>query len=298
MMIGIGVIVLVLIGGLFFLNKGGSGSGGSRAAVSSTQPVVVALQAIPQGTTLMAGQPLNTFFTTEQVPPSLVPFGAYTSVSQIDNVLKSAGCNPAGVAGCRGQVTTTQTIYQKMPVVSGMFSTLGQYRTQAGPAFQIPYGYVAQTISLSAANSVQGAIQPGDDIDIIASLTSLENTGANSSNVPKQTQYALNDIRVIGINGPPPAPPTISANGKTSSSSSASTAPATDTTSGGSLTVLVRYQQALIIQHMKDFGGTWSMSVVLRSSKETDIPHFRTLPVFGNWFFTKQDNHFDYKSPY
>jgi hypothetical protein len=60
----------------------------------------------------------------------------------------------------------------------------------------------------------------------------------------------------------------------------------------------VRYQQALVIQHLKDFGGSWTMSVVLRSSKETDIPHFRTLPVFGNWFFTKQENHFDYKPPY
>jgi Flp pilus assembly protein CpaB len=231
------------------------------------------------------------------VPQNLVPFGAYTSVSQLDQLLKSAGCNPSNNPGCRGQVTTTQTIYQKMPVVSGMFSTLGQFRTQAGPAFQIPYGYVAQTIPLTPANSVQGAIQPGDDVDIIGSLTSLENTSGSNNYVPKQTQYVLNDVRVIGVNGPPPSPPTISATGKVSSSTSSSTT-TSDAGAGGSLTVLVRYQQALILQHMKDFAGTWTMSVVLRSSKETDIPHFRTLPVFLNWFFNKQENHFDYKPPY
>ena len=67
---------------------------------------------------------------------------------------------------------------------------------------------------------------------------------------------------------------------------------------GGTLVLLVRYQQALIIQHLKDFGGSWTISAVLRSAKETDIPHFKTIPVTARWFFVKQDNKFDFTNPY
>lgn len=288
MMIGIGVIVLVLAGGLFFLNRGGS-SGGSTASTPSSS-VVVALQSVPQGTTFTAGQPLNTFFTVKQVPKTVVPFGAYTSLSQLNDYMKSTGCQPTQNVGCRSTITTTQTIYQNLPVVAGMFSSLGQFRVAAGPAFQIPYGYVGMSISLNDVNSVSGSIQPGDDVDLIASYTGGEST---SDAKLKQTQYVMNDLRVIGVGGPPPAPAAPTAAGKPSAVS-----PTTANTSGGSLMVLVRYQQALVLQHLKDFGGSWTLSAVLRSAKETDIPHFRTTPVSARWFFVKQDNHFDFKLPY
>lgn len=291
MIIGIGVVLLGVVG-YALLNAFSGGS--SKPAATPESQVVVALAPIPQGTTFQAGQPLNTFFGVRNVPKSLVPFGAYTSLNQIQNLINSTGCQPTRAAGCRGNVTVTQTIYQNLPVVSGMFSTLGEFRSQAGPAFQIPYGYVGISVSLTDANSVSGSIQPGDDVDLIASYTNCECQG---NYVPKQTQYALNDIRVIAVNGPPAAP--------SSPASSTSTANKLGQTSnggagsGGSIMLLVRYQQALIIQHLKDFGGSWTMSVVLRSSKETDIPHFKTLPVFANWFFsTKQENHFDWKPAY
>lgn len=288
--IGVVVIVLVLGAGFFFTR----GSGGSKSAGPPEAPVVVALQSIPQGTTFQAGQPLTTFFGVRKVPTSVIPFGAYTDTNQITNLLQSQSCAHNGTTpGCRGTLTTTQTIYQNIPVVSGMFSTLGQYRTSAGPAFQIPYGYVAIGISLSDMNSVSGSIQPGDDVDLMASFTGSE---ANQKmKPPTQTQYVLNDLRVIGVNGPPPTPST---NTGTSSTSSSSSSSASSSGNGGSLLLLVRYQQALIIQHLKDFGGSWTTSVVLRSAKETDIPHFKTLPVTARWFFTKQDNHFDYSDPY
>src|SRR5437588_4550730 len=140
MFIGIGVILIVLVGA-FLLTRSSGGS--SSSAASSGPPsaaVLVALQAIPQGTTFQAGQPLEQFFAVRKVPTSVIPFGAYSSVSQVSNLIRSLGCQPVNSAGCRGQLTVTQTIYQNLPVVSGMFSTLGQFRLSAGPAFQIPYG--------------------------------------------------------------------------------------------------------------------------------------------------------------
>jgi Flp pilus assembly protein CpaB len=291
MIIGVVVIALVL-GGAFFLSRGGKSKGTTATAQS---PVVVALQTIPQGTTLLAGEPLGQFFGVRQVPTTLVPFGSYSNVKQIDKLVQSVGCQPRRIAGCRGQLTVTQTIYQNLPVVSGMFSTLGQFRTAAGPAFQIPYGFVAIAVQFGESNSVLGSINPGDDVDLIASLTSLENKNGGPASTPTQTQYVLNDVRVIGVNGPPPAP-TTSTSSTPSSSANNNSNP--NNGQGGQLILLVRYQQALIIQHLKDFGGSWTMSVVLRSSKETDIPHFKTLPVFARWFFVKQENHFDAASPY
>jgi hypothetical protein len=49
--------------------------------------------------------------------------------------------------------------------------------------------------------------------------------------------------------------------------------------------VLVRYEQALELQHLKDFG--WDISAVLRSAKQQTIPHLKTLPVTDKWFFVK-----------
>lgn len=288
-MVGIGIMLLVLVGG-FLLSRGG---GSKSVAAPQMVPVVVALQAIPQGTNFTVGEPLTQFFGVKPVPRSIVPFGAYTSVDQIANLTRSLGCQPATAAGCRGQLTVTQTIYQNLPVVSGMFSTLGQYRTSAGPAFQVPYGYVAISVSFSAVNSVLNSINAGDDIDLVASLTADENPGKTKP--PPQTQYVMNDLRVIAVNGPPPPP----AGTGTGAPGSTQAAPAsTAAGGGGQLTLLVRYQQALIIQHLKDFGGSWQISAFLRSAKETDIPHFKTVPVTGKWFFVKQSNHFDSKEPY
>lgn len=277
-MIG-GVILIgaVLVLGVFIFGRGG---GGSNSGQQATSPVVVALQAIPQGTTFAAGQPLNQFFGLQKMPSSAIPFGAYTSVNQVSDVVKSAGCQPSGLATCRGEVTTTETIYQGLPIVSGMFSSLGSFRVAAGPAFRIPYGYVGIGISFSDVNSVLNSIQPGDDIDLIASYNGPETHQVST------TQYAMNDLRVIGVGGPPPPPP-----GSTGSSGAASA-------SGGTLLLMVRYQQALLVQHLKDSAGIWTVSAVLRSAKETDIPHFKTLPVTDRWFFVKTSNGFTSRPPY
>ena len=262
---GVVVVVLVLGVGLFLLNRNNGSSTPASVAVT-TVPEVVAIQTIPQGTVFKQGQDLSTFFVVRQAPPSLVPIGAYTSVAQIQALAASTGCSP-GQTGCAPQITTTQTIYQNAPVASGMFSNLGQFRNAAGPSFTIPYGYVGIALNFDPINSVINSIYPGDDIDVIASYHGAAVKGIDAQ---PQTQYVMNDLRVLSVNAPPSAQTGSAAVG------------------GGLLLVLARYQQALVIQHLKDFG--WQLSAVLRSAKETDIPHFKTVPVTDRWFWTKAQN--------
>lgn len=263
-LVGVIIIVVVLGLGLFLSNRGGNSP--AQTAAVTTVPEVVAIQTIPPGTIFKAGQDLSTFFVVRQAPPSLVPVGAYTSVAQIQSLASSTGC-PPGQTGCTAQVTTTQTIYQNGPVASGMFSNLGQFRNAAGPSFTIPYGYVGIALSLDPINSVIGSIFPGDDIDVIASYHGAPIKGINSQ---PQTQYVMDDVRVLSVNTPPSAQTGSAAVG------------------GGTLLVLARFQQALVIQHLKDFG--WQLSAVLRSAKEADIPSFKTLPVTDRWFWKKLQN--------
>jgi len=269
------VIVAVLLIGLFVMSRGGGSSSGSSASV---QPEVVALQTVPQGKVFRSGDSFGQYFTVKQVPSDLVPFGAYSSVQQISALTNTPGCGAVHALGCQGEITTTQTVFQNAPVVAGTFSTLGEYRTGEGPAFAIPYGYVGTAISFGADNAVLGSVNPGDDIDLLASYHPQGATSLSGG----QTQYVLNDVRVLSVNGPPTVPGGTTSGSTTSQSSGSG--------SGGGMVLLVTYQQALEIQHLKDFG--WTLSCVLRSAKETDIKHFKTLPVTDNWFYTEGSNHF------
>ncbi len=293
-----GILVALVLGAAFFMTRGGGsssssapagGTGVAREITGSTTPVVVAVQAIPQGTTLNSAQGLGQYFAVKELPRSIKPTGAYSSVAQIGSLARSS----------QGSLTTTQTIYQNSPVVSGMFSPLGMFRQAASPAFSIPYGYVAIAVNFDAVNSVLGSINAGDLIDIMASYKpagpSLGNArSAPPQNAPGQTQYVLNGLRVLSVNGPGPTPGnTGSTNSSSSSSSSSSAAGSTAgaaATAGGSLLLLARYQQALEIQHLKDFG--WQMSAVLPSAKQSGGQTVKTTPVTDRWFFVKTNTPF------
>ncbi len=274
-----GVVIALVLGIGFLLTRGGSSSGATAA--SATVPIVFAQQTVPAGTTFTATQTLADFFTVKQVPPALAPFGAYHTVAEISALTHPAGCGPVQSAGCDGQITTIAPISQGLPVVSGDFTSLGQYRQTVGPSFAIPFGYVGIAVNFDAANSVLGAISPGDTIDLIASWKG--GLVGTTFKAPGETQYALDNLKVISVN----APPSI---GGSSSSSSTGTTTTAAAANGGTVVLLVRYQQALEIQHLKDFG--WQLSAVLRSAKATNIPHFRTLPITDKWFFSKSANPF------
>src|SRR5947209_2842970 len=158
-LLGVIVVVLVILVGAFFLFRGG-GSSGKATPVVQTKTVVVAAISIPQGTTLNVGTALSTYFTTQSVPVNVVPTSAYASVAQIQQLIASAP---------KHEVVTTQTVFAKAVIVSGMFSTLGQFTLAQGTSFVIPFGYVGIAIAFDPINSVIGSITNGDTIDIITS---------------------------------------------------------------------------------------------------------------------------------
>jgi Flp pilus assembly protein CpaB len=279
----IGVVLMVLIIGAGFMLTSRGGGSSNAGATSASASVVYATQNIPNGTVFKAGEPLDQFFHVRQAPLKDRPLGAYSSLKQISQLLATPGCGPVKAAGCEGQVTTSETIYQNLPVVDGMFTTLGQYRTAVGPSFAIPYGFVAIAIAFDLDNAVLGSIQAGDTIDLIASWKGPKGPG-EPGYPPGVTQYALDDLRVIGVNAPPALPN--SANGTASTTSTGTSS----STAGGGVVLLARYQQALEIQHLKDFG--WTLSCVLRPAKATGILHFRTRPVTNRWFFANSSNPF------
>jgi Flp pilus assembly protein CpaB len=277
-LIGIVIVVIVIVGGLFFLLRGSGSSSSTNGTPVAVVPVtvVVAVQPVPQGTQLTASQ-VNTYFKQTTITGA-VPSDAFSTLNQLTAVISGAP---------NGSVTATQTIYQNSAVVPGMFTTVGLYRTGQTPSFAIPYGYDAEAVSFDTLNSVLGSINAGDAIDIMASFkgktASTGPNGLGSLNPPPQTQFVLTDLRVISVNAPPTTP-----NGGASTTTVSATptpAPATAPAAGGTLLVLVRYQQALELQHLKDFG--WDISAVLRSAKQQTIPHLKTLPVTDKWFFVK-----------
>jgi Flp pilus assembly protein CpaB len=295
-LIGIGVVAVVVVAGLIFFLTRGSGSSASTTAtaatpVTSTQ-IVVALQPIPQGTQLNASQ-VPTYFGVSSVPVADAPPAAYTTLDQIQALMASAPQNT---------VTVTQTIFQKSTVVPGMFSTLGEFRTAPTASFVIPYGYVAVAISFDPINSVLNSISAGDDIDLIGSLKAPTTPCGKAQPVTNpmcglhpeaQTQFVMTDVRVISVNNPPPvtagsapAPAGAGIIGTgTPLPTAVPTATPVATTAGGTLLLLLRYQQALELQHLKDFG--WQLSAVLRSAKQQTLLHLKTLPVTDKWFFVK-----------
>ena len=100
-MIGGILIVLVLGAGFFFSHQGG-GNSSSQASASNTQPVVVAQQTIPQGTVFKQGQSLSDMFAVKQEPTDLVPFGSYTSLSQLTALTHTSGCGPVKAPAATG----------------------------------------------------------------------------------------------------------------------------------------------------------------------------------------------------
>jgi Flp pilus assembly protein CpaB len=175
-----------------------------------------------------------------------------------------------------------------------MFTNLGSTRTNYDISFTLKKGDVAVSLQVSPVNGAAGAIQPGDYVDIISSWlgssASSNGGGEHYKNPPTQTQFVMQNVKVLltgESNG------AIAAGSTTGSGSSS---PSTTSTSGGLLTVELSHQDALALQHLKDFSGSWSTSVVLRSA--SDHGYFHTVPVTAKWYFTKTVTKLQLAMPY
>lgn len=259
------VLTLLSMGGVYVI-----ANSSTKSASSGAVSVLVASREIPVHTIFSSTSDVNTWLTPVMFPSKAVPVGALSDAAAFQRTLLSGG-----------KQATSQTIFANEPVLSSMFTGLGSGRTGYTAAFNLPKNDVAVSMTFSQVNASAGGIQPGDYVDLLASfLPNGGGSGATDKSIgshPSQTQFVLQNLKVLSTG-------TLSPGGATSSSSSG-------TTSGGLMTFEVGYQTALILQHLKDFSGSWATSVVLRSaySKQT----YNTRPVNVNWFFRALRNNFE-----
>ncbi|GEM_PF-3743590 len=259
------VLTIMAMGGVYFI-----ASKASKSAAGGSATVLVAAREVPSHTVFTTSADATTWFKSVQVPASAKPLGAFSSVADFQKRLLASG-----------KQATAETVYQNEPLLPSMFYNLGSARTGVTEAFALKKGDVAVSLQASSVNESAGAIASGDSIDLIASFTGVGTSGGSDHyRAPTQTQYVLQNLKVLAVGPITPGSP----NGSTS-------APAGSSGGNGSLlTVETSHQTALIIQHLKDFPGSWEISAVLRSAYDKGL--FHTRPVTVGWFFGRKENSF------
>jgi Flp pilus assembly protein CpaB len=268
------VLTILAMGGVYFV-----ATSASKSAQGKTVQVMVANRLIPAHTVFTTEADAANWFKVAAFPSSSAPAGAYSSPQDFFNkVLRY------------GKQSNSETIYTDQPAIPAMFTNLGSTRSNYDLSFTLKKGDVAVSLQVSPVNGSAGAIQPGDYIDIISSWLGggSSTTGEHvSKSAPLQTQYTMQNVKVL-LNGP--------SNGAITPTTTPGASTSAGSSSQGLLTVELSHQQALVLQHLKDFSGSWSTSVVLRSAH--DHGAFHTVPVTANWYFTKSSSKLLYKMPY
>lgn len=257
------VLTLVSMIGVYFI-----ANGSSKSASSGTTQVLVAARMIPPHTVFTKPSDAAAWFTVQTVPSTAVPANTFSSVAAF-------GAAELG----QGRVLSVETIFPKEEILGSLFNSLGQRQAYTS-ALSLPKNDVAVSLESTIANESGGAISPGDYVDIVASyLPHGGGTGGgavdNTVTHPPQTQFVLQNIKVVAVGNWVPGTT------ETSVASSGSTM----------LTFAVDRRTALVIQHLKDFGGSWSLSVMLRSAYSSR--QYKTYPVDPTWFFRKLRNNFE-----
>ena len=263
-LLGVALTLLSMVGVYFIAQS-------SSQSAAGTEQVLVATRQIPIHTVFGTTNDVTVWMAPLTVPTSAVPVGAFTS---------SAAFAKSELSG--GRISSAETIYPKEVVLPSMFLGLGKSRTTFTSAFDIPKNDVAISLNATQLDESGGAIQPGDSVDIMASFLpggggsgAADQAPSGNRPPPSQTQFVLQNIKVVALG-------TWTGNGDTA------TAPA-----GGStmLTFVVNRNTSLIIQHLKDFSGSWAVSVVLRSAYSNQ--QYNTSPIDGTYFFAHLRNNFE-----
>lgn len=261
MLLGVTLTIVSMIGVYFIAHSS------SKSAAGSTVSVLVAAQQIPTHTVITTGNDVNNNFKTVSLPASSKPAGSFSGAFAFE----------AQMLNGTKQVTA-ETLYPNEPVLSSMFTNIGSARTGITTAFALKKGQVAVSFQVPLVDESAGAIQPGDNIDIVESyLPRGGGSGPAESSLPSNravTQFALQNLKVLAVGQISGTTPSGSSSSTSSSSSSGSTM----------LTVAVSPQTGLVIQHLKDFAGTWLMSVLLRSA--FDNQQYHTTPIGPTWYFS------------
>jgi pilus assembly protein CpaB len=199
------------------------------SAVSAAPPtregnyVVVARQEIPE-LTLFTGQNVDQLLMMLAVPADAVPASALTQPSE-----------------AIGKTATNRLVPREIVTTDRLASPEG---VGARASALIPPDKVALAITANERVTVAGAIQPGDRVDVIVSWS-----GAGDDR--PITQDLLQDVRVFGV-GRSPVGQAVGVVLQAASGNAAAT----------TITLLVDYQQAVLLQHVLTTGG--NMALVLR----------------------------------
>ncbi len=144
-LIVLGLVIGIMAAMLTFVMLAQMQTGGQPVPMRS---VVVAMQTIP-GRTEITAEAVG----KQDWPEGLVPVGAF---EKIEDVVGKMALQP---------------IYPGQIVLAQMVVTKGQIGTRTNAPFLIPDGKVAVALSISELSGVAGAIQPGDSVDILLTLS-------------------------------------------------------------------------------------------------------------------------------
>jgi pilus assembly protein CpaB len=233
---GVG-IALALLAGL-----------GTYAAVTSAQgigrattAVVVARKEIPERTLFTAAN-VGGLLGIAQVPTELVPEGALLQATE-----------------AVGKVTTSRLAANEV-VRGGPERLATNEGTTARPAAAIPRDKVALALPATETISVAGAVQPGDRVDVLATVA--------RPNTEPVTQSIFQDVQVFAVGRwQSDAQPRAAAQNPAST-----------------VTLLLDYQQALVLENLQQTGAR--VSLALRRIDQTGaVPTEPVTPdaVAGQW---------------
>lgn len=215
----------------------------SRATSASKRvpmkPALVAIQDVPEAT-LFTPDNIKAYFTVKNFPADLVPANAIVQFDQTVGMINKS------------------RIFKDEVILQGRLSKAGE---QAGVTSIIPPGgFVALAVPITDLTTVAGAVQPNDRVDLVVTMPVPSTTGRDGGVV---TQVLLQDVLVLRIGQYAP--------GKTAGAQASAGA--------GSMTLLLPYQDALMVEHLQRTGV--QMTYILR--RFDDRNSYSLEPVNTNY---------------
>lgn len=190
-LLGIVLGILTAAGTFFTLTSNQQGT----SQQVSTRSIVIAQQNIGERTEI----PPEAVGKADW-PEAFVPAGAFTSLDQVSGKL---AIQPI----YQGQIILPQMLIDKTKVKE----------TRSNASFVVPEGKVAVAFPLDTLSGVAGAIQNGDTVDILLTLTPASGTKPITATTAAQSpggegqpvsQLMLQDVLILNIGNWPTAAPT------------------------------------------------------------------------------------------
>lgn len=252
------ILALITAGGAYYYLQQGVAPPPAEEEKTQTKPALIALQPIEERADIPAEA-----VGTKEWPEDLVPADALS--------------NPAEVVGKAALVP----IMEGQIILPDMLIDKERALEEGGFAsFAIPEGKVAFAVPVDEVHSVAGAIQPGDFVDVLVTVTfeAVKRTGVVTEEVeevvyPLQvlaTQLTLQDVEVLGVGTWNVLPATEEG--------------AAPTREGGGLplqnflTLLVNQQDALVLKYARD-DPNFNVDFALRGVEDHTIVNTESVTL-------------------